>query len=264
MGPTRRGSPPTPPRTATPPGPRTGRRSRSRAIARASSVTTRITPIATSGPHSASSRWASRAVRRTGSCRAWLPMSAAMARTSMSPTGLRSGARVAYELIWQSWCDEDWYHVVAATGPAGRSWSNSSQSALRSGRHGRPTEREVAFVERLSNLQAANVQSGARRTIATPFRWPSWQPIPVNGYPRPAGASPTEVVARAGLPALQLAQPHTRSAAGIRLLQPAHPAARPAHGRHPGCKRAGGQEPQQPAHRPPARATPRDRPTRPT
>ena len=52
---------------------------------------------------------------------------------------------------------------------------------------------------------------------------PDWQPIPVNAYPRPVGATPDAGLARAGLRALHLAQPHPRPAAWLRVLQPAHP-----------------------------------------
>ncbi len=213
------------------------------------SAMTRRTPTATSGPHSASSRWASRAVRRAGSCRAWLPTNAAMAQDVYRARLVSIGGSVAYELIWQSWCDEYWYHVVAATGRRSLFCSNSSQSAFRSGQHGRPTEARWRSWSVSAISRPPTFRTGPGETIASPFRCPSWQPIPVNGYPRPAGASPHRRLARAGLPALQLAQPHTRSAAGIRLLQPAHPAARPAHGRHSRRKRPGCQEPQQSAHR---------------
>ena len=62
----------------------------------------------------------------------------------------------------------------------------------------------------------------------------------VPGYPRPAGATPIARLARAGLPAVRLSEPHARPAARVRLLQPAGGALRAAHDRHarrerPGC-----------------------------
>ena len=57
---------------------------------------------------------------------------------------------------------------------------------------------------------------------------PDWQPIPINAYPRPKGASPMRDLTRAGLPALHLAQPHPRPAARVRLLQRRPSAPRPS------------------------------------
>ena len=102
-----------------------------------------------------------------------------------------------------------------------------------------------------------------RLTAAVQFN-PDWQPIPINAYPRPAGAYPMRVSL---VPAYEPCSSPNRTHGpplALWVVQPAHPGARPAHRRHPGLKRPGRQEPRLPARDHPDAATPPRPPTRPT
>ena len=93
---------------------------------------------------------------------------------------------------------------------------------------------------------------------------PDWQPIPINAYPRPAGAYPMRAsLVPAYEPCISPNRTHGPPLA-LRVVQPAHPGSRPAHRRHPGLKRPGRQEPRLPARDHLDRATPPHLPTRPT
>ena len=90
-----------------------------------------------------------------------------------------------------------------------------------------------------------------------------WQPIPVNAYPRPKGAS-RPGVARAGLCSRARPQPHPRPAARLRLLPLPGADLGRADGRHPRLQRQAHQARAATCATTRCPATPRRPPTRPT
>lgn len=106
-----------------------------------------------------------------------------------------SGDRVAHERIWESWCDEGFYHAITATGAVRPFLYEIRESSVAFGTAWSPDGSEVAFVNIFGNLQAASADGAVRRTIVRSpptLRYPNWLPIPVNAYPRPKGASPMD------------------------------------------------------------------------
>jgi WD40-like Beta Propeller Repeat len=124
--------------------------------------------------------------------------------TTYEPSGCRDGEdlffpdwspdgrSVVYELLETDYCQEGYSHAVLTVGSASTLVYYEFTEAAALGTSWSPDGREIAFVSSSgAGLEAAHPDGSGLRAITAHAWSPSWQPIPINAYPRPKGASPT-------------------------------------------------------------------------
>jgi len=106
-----------------------------------------------------------------------------------APEWSPDGRFVAFELIETDYCQEGIVHSVATTA-RGLYFEIADTGGTAAGTAWSPDGQEIAFrAETGGRLMAIRPDGTGRRDItAQSLRFPSWQPIPVNGYARPKSA----------------------------------------------------------------------------
>ncbi len=167
-------------------------------------------------------------------------------------TEIATGAAVCEahsgEQTYEDWSpDSRWILVgtvveTAVSTPSGTGTSSSRLPAVRSTastatRRGRQTAPRSYFAAILGSasgspqmylIDAADGERHEATGRSACRHPPRLAADPDQRLPAPRGREPDGDLARAGLPALQRAQPHARPAAWLWVVQPAHPAARPS------------------------------------